>query len=228
MRLSNIFEGRPNLMATLAFNFKCFPFKIAVRLPVILFGKVCTKGCKKGCIEIDCDIKPGILKIGYCSLRWRTPYDITSYCNDGKHILKGSCTFGAGSIVVVGKNGELTTGERCWFNANTKIICEEKIVIEDRVLGSWDTQIMDSDLHYTVKQGKIAKNSDSIFVGAYTWICNRATIGRGAFVPANSIVASYSLVNGNFKDKGEKLLLAGIPAVVKYAGIQRVVATRGG
>ena len=64
-------------------------------------------------------------------------------------------------------------------------------------------------------------------MGAYTWICNRATIGRGAFVPAKSIVASYSLVNGCFKNKGEKILLAGIPAVVKCIGIQRVMAAGG-
>lgn len=70
MRLSNIFEGRPNLIATLSFNFKYSPFKSAVLLPVALFGKVCTKGY----IELECDIRPGVLKIGYCSLRWRTEY----------------------------------------------------------------------------------------------------------------------------------------------------------
>lgn len=226
--ISKLLDSRPRLIATLLFNLRCFPLKIALRFPVVLFGKVYTKGCKRGCITFDCKVSPGLVKIGYCALRWRPPYNISSYNNRGKHIVKGKCTIGPGSIVSVGKNGVLTTGDYCWLNANSKIICEKNIILEDRVLCSWDTQIMDSDMHYTLKNGKISRNHNSIFIGAYSWICNRSTIGRGASIPQKSIVASYSLVNGSFSQLGEKLLLAGIPAKVKCSDIQRVANKWGG
>lgn len=220
MKLSKLIGSHPRFLASLFFNLKCFPLKTALHLPVMLFGRVYTKGCKKGCIELEGKIHTGMVKIGYCAVRWRPPYTMTSYTNQGKHMVKGDFTIGAGSIVSIGRRGVLTTGDGCWLNANSKIICEDSIVMEDKVLCSWDIQIMDSDLHYICKNNRIANNHNSIFIGAYSWICNRATIGRGAFVPPKSIVASYSLVNANFNQYDEKLLLAGIPAAVKSIGIQ--------
>lgn len=45
-----------NWMKTIAFNFKMFPFRQAIHLPVLLFGNVDTKDCQGGRCEFIHDI----------------------------------------------------------------------------------------------------------------------------------------------------------------------------
>ena len=41
-----------NLLKTVYFNFRVFPFKTAIRFPVFVYGRVCFEDLHKGCIKI--------------------------------------------------------------------------------------------------------------------------------------------------------------------------------
>lgn len=52
----------------ICFNFKVFPIRIAVKLPVFLHYNVKLGELYKGCVEIDeTNIRPGMIKLG-CSM----------------------------------------------------------------------------------------------------------------------------------------------------------------
>lgn len=46
-------------------NFKCFNFRTACRMPVVVSNRVCLKGIRKGSFIIDGEhIKPGMIRLG--------------------------------------------------------------------------------------------------------------------------------------------------------------------
>ena len=91
--------------------------------------------------------------------------------------------------------------ERVSMGQHTKIICYKKIVIGHQSLISWDCTLMDSDAHpfYDLEQQRLISNSESIVIGCRTFIGQRSTILKGAFLPNYSSLASNSLLN---KDGG--------------------------
>lgn len=203
-----------NWHKTIIYNFSLFPFATAVKMPVLLFGKVCTKGTKRGSIEFACKPYTGMLRIGYVSVSWADSSKRTVYQVMGKHVVHGDCAFGAGSVIVVTENATLDTGSRVWFNEDTKIHCREKITIGDRCLFAWECQIMDTDFHYLIKDGIISKNCRPIEISYGTWIGNRVSINKGVFIPPMSVVSSNSVVSKDFADVGSEILLAGMPAKI--------------
>ena len=57
-----------NLFSTIYLNFITFPFKKAVRFPILIFGKISIKNARKGKMVFNCPLKTGTLQIG--SLVW--------------------------------------------------------------------------------------------------------------------------------------------------------------
>lgn len=211
-----------NWFSTLFFNLKVFPLGVAVKLPILLFGRVNTRATKRGSIEFRCQPKPGLIRIGYVSISWETDTKRSTYQVQGKHIVHGDCAFGAGSTIVVGENGILETGKKVWFNVHTKLHCREHIIIEDACVFAWECQIMDTDFHYLVNNGSIIKNTSPIHIGYGVWSGNRVSINKGSNIPAMSVIASGSIVNKFFPDVPQRNLLAGSPAKVVRGNCSRL------
>lgn len=211
-----------NWIGSLLFNFKVFPFHMAVKMPVILFGRVSTLGTKPGSIVFECSVKPGIVRIGFVAVSWAPDTNRTTFQIQGKYIVKGDCAIGSGSTIVVGKNGLLETGDKVWFNEHTKLHCREHITIEDRCLFAWECQIMDTDFHYVVNNGTISRNSKPVHIGYGVWCGNRVSINKGSSIPAMSIIASGSIVNRFSNENAKALLLAGAPAKVVRNNCKRL------
>ena len=53
-----------DLLKTIYFNFRVFPFKTAIKLPVLISRHIKTKNLHKGSIEINSDISRFMIKIG--------------------------------------------------------------------------------------------------------------------------------------------------------------------
>lgn len=203
-----------NLFKTLYFNFKVFNFKDALTLPVFLYGHVQLEGIHRGCIVLH-QVRQGTIIIGGgwytemfgSSVRYRSFLRIK-----GKIICGVNVTINQGAVISVNENAFIKIGDNVRFNERLTMHSKERIEIGNNVLIGWNTQIVDSDFHYTVNNGKIKYRTKPVLLNQGVWIANGVSIMKGTNIPAFSVVASNSLVNKDFSDCGESCLIGGLPA----------------
>ena len=75
-------EGILGIPKTIYLNLKLFPFSKAIFFPVIVSCKVKIRGCKRGSIEINSKLRPGMIEFGFGG-----SYDQKLYSNN-KLIIK--------------------------------------------------------------------------------------------------------------------------------------------
>lgn len=216
---------RCNIIKTLKFNFKMFPFRQAVKLPVFFYGKVDLRSLK-GDVIINHTLSTGMIKIGILSKYVDTQVPNSRWTVNGTIIFNGPIEMARGSYVLVAKGAVLTIGSKnSFYGSNLKLMCFNRITIGDCVRLSWDTQIYDTSFHYLEllnKNNEVRPLQSEIFIGDRVWIGNRSTISKGSYIPDDTIVASNSLVNKNFKSIEPYSLLAGAPASLKGTGFKRI------
>jgi transferase family hexapeptide repeat protein len=197
---------------TIYFNFKYFPFKQAIRLPVFVSRHVFLLDMK-GTVIIDAPFRTRLIKIGYRGVgifdhkRSRTIWQVS-----GTVVFKGKASVGHGSKISVGDNAKLIFGEMFVITAETSIIAYEKIIqFGNHCILSWDTLIMDTDFHKIFNEKNQQINpSKNVLIGNNVWIGCRCLILKGTIIPDNSIIAAGSLVNNSLD--GEHKIFGGHPA----------------
>ncbi len=205
-----------SLFKTLRFNFHYLRFREAVKLPVLISRHVLINSLK-GRLIIRGPLRTGLVLIGFGSVPVFDRYKSRSVWNvgggtvifEGRAKLGHGCRIGSGGVLTMGKNFQVT--------AETTIICEEKITFGNDVLCSWQCQIMDTDFHQIIEEGKEPKKSSPVTIGNHVWIGSRVIINKGAEIADNSVVAAGSVVAGRFSESN--ILLAGIPAAIRKTNI---------
>ncbi len=192
------------------FNFKYLPFRQAIKLPILLSGKVYLRKTS-GKIIIDYPLRTGLIEIGYGDTgifddkRSRTIWEVS-----GTVIFKGKCFIGHGSKITVGDEGILTFGDKFSMTAESTIIAFKDVSFGNECLLSWDILIMDTDFHKLKdKSGAIINNPAPVLVGNKVWIGCRCTILKGTVIPDNCVIAANSLLSKSLEN--ESTLYAGIP-----------------
>ncbi len=215
-----------NISKTLYFNFKVFELRQALRLPVFLYGKVQLEGLHKGCVELSTNSRMGGVKFGGgwyteiygCSNRFK------SYlCIKGKMIVGTDVSINQGAVFSVNENAVVRIGDRVRISERALLHSKVSITIEDDCLIGWNTQIVDSDFHYTLNNGKIKHRNSPVYFGKNVWLANSVSIMKGTLLPANSVVASNSLVNKDFSASGERCLFGGTPAKLLKHNVERLL-----
>ena len=214
-----------NLWKTLYLNFKCFRFEDAVKLPIFVYGHVGLEDLHKGCIKLQ-SVKTRTVRIGggYCTQMfglanlYRTHLKIS-----GSLILGNNITIDQGCLISISKGGIIKIGNGCYINRNTKIHAKEYVELEDHCRVGWDSQIYDTNFHYTVFQGKVYKRNKPIILHHNVWLANDVTIAKGTVLPAYSVVAAKSLVNKDMSEYGEACLYGGTPAKFIAKDIRRLL-----
>ena len=181
---------------TIRFNFRYFPIKTAIKLPVFVSSSVWLKKIN-GIIKIDATVKTGMIKIGFGDIsifdkkRSRSIWSV-----EGNVIFKGKCDIGHGSKISVGKNGNLIFGKNFSITAESSIISNNRIVFGSDCLLSWDVLLIDDDFHniLNMELEKI-NHTKEILIGNKTWIGCRCLILKGAIIPNNSVIAAGSVVS---------------------------------
>lgn len=211
-----------NILKTLLFNFKLLPFKEAVHLPILLFGKISISE-NTGKLRLN-EVKFGTVRIGYHPHRLYgkdycnslTRISIRGVLNIGKRV-----TISNGCFIKVEEKGILSIGNYVYVGPNTKFYTQKGITIGDTCNFSWECQIFDTDFHYVIDgKGFVSRNDKNINIGNNVWIGNRVTINKGSVIPNYSIIASNSLVNKNLSKEHGSGVYAGIP--VKLVAKDRV------
>lgn len=194
------------LPKTCWFNFKYFPFKDAIKLPVLVSHRVWLMSIK-GSVRLGV-VRFGIVRIGYGEVgifdkqRSRTIWQVS-----GTVEFKGSARIGHGSKISV--VGDLVVGNKFCISAESTIVAHKKIVIGDDVLISWDVLIMDTDLHHIyseeglcINPPKLVTIRNKVWIGCRSLILKGVEINEGVVVAANSTLTKsvnldHSIVGGN-------------------------------
>jgi acetyltransferase-like isoleucine patch superfamily enzyme len=191
-----------------------FDIKTALMLPVFCYGKVVIVSAPKKCINFTCSVKPGILRLGGVRT-YMTGYErsMPTYLNIRGKLKVGKHTFlGNGTNLAIADNATVKIGNNCLLNTRGKIYSEHYIELGDHVICGWETQIIDTNFHYLVRDGYIEKKAGEIIIGDNSWIGNRATVQKGTKLPPNSTVAAGSFVNKDFSNCPEGCVYGGMPA----------------
>lgn len=217
------FYMQANWPKTIYLNLKVLPFRDAIKMPILLFGKCYLQISKSARAEfIGEKILFASVFIGNSSSSvWGTNIRQlpTTVLWDGLITFSGKKQFiGNGSVLSVCKGAHLHLGDHILINNNAKLCCQHKIFIDDLAEFSWDTQIFDTNFHYIIdEKGYICRKCGNIHIGKNCWIGYRSTIQKGTYLEDNSIVASNSLVNKDFAGIKDGLF-AGLPAKLLSTG----------
>lgn len=213
-----------NPLITIYLNFRSFPLRQALRMPVFVYGwpKLFSL---YGTMECVGKCKTGMITLNQTNCGMPNNPDVsTAIYNWGKIIFHGKCQIFTANKINVEPNAVLELGE------GTKIMCMCNITAHKSVrIGAQSRivhrcQVMDSNFHFVAnfKKGIIPRYYRPIEIGSYCWICNTTTIAAGAKIPDKTIVASNSLVNKDMSDIPEESIIGGIPAKLISTGYRKV------
>lgn len=213
LKVSEIFSLIISLPITLYVNFRCLPFRTAVKLPIFVgYHTHIDKLSKK--IAFGCEPSTFMVRIGWGGTEGReTGKRNFLHLNENASIqFNGRCTMSSGISLILDL-GKLEIGENFYCNKNCTISCNDRIVIGDNALLGWNVELLDSDNHKVIHQKKPeARNHGPIKIGNHVWVAAFSHILKNSTIPDGSIVAYHSVVTRQFE--GEKLLLGGFPAKV--------------
>lgn len=200
---------------TLYVNFKVFPFKTAIKLPILVSNKLKIDNLYKGSIDIKAPISTFMIKFGIggsagipCSGN-----EYLSINRNGKLIFKGKAQLSRGVSIRI-DSGEISLGSNFYSNKNCFLWCSNKITIEDDVLIGWDVSFRDFDGHsiFYIKEGKAYNHSSEIKINKHVWIASKVSILKGVIIPENCIVAFNSCVTSKFMESN--CILGGQPSKI--------------
>lgn len=213
MSISKIAEYILGLPKTIYVNFRLCSFSDACKLPIFVSRKTKIQSLS-GTVEFY-NIRPAMVRVGFGSVEnFDFAFDRTLLNVEGKLRFSGKCKIGFGSKVSVKHGGVIEFGENFHISAAANIICCRKVKIEDSVLMSWNSMIMDSDHHhiYDYDSKKRINLDQTIIIGKHSWIGASAFILKGVNLPEGSIVGANSVITKSFEKT--HCVIAGNPAKI--------------
>lgn len=222
--LSWTIVDRVNICKTLLINFMAFPFKTAIKFPILIYGP-CKISNLSGKINIDekC-VRRGILKIGICdasrSFFSKSYLRITGVLNIYGQVVKRR-----GGSIFIGDNSTLDLYDEAYIGDNVTIIVQDHVTIGKSVRIANDVLIMDSDFHYVLNMnnGVVKDNHAPVFVGDNCWIGGSCVIKKGTKLPKGTILTGpFSMVSKDYSHIPEYSIIGGCPAKPISSGFRRV------
>lgn len=184
-----------SIYKTLLINYRILGFKKMYRIPILIYKNVHLE-LSKANVDLMCKPTFGLIRIGlYKENLYSKKNDETKFSIHGKLEIKGRALFYSGSRIIVLNSGCLSLGSDFEIGSNSAIIACKQISIGNNCMISWDTLIMDSDLHpiYDIGNNRI-NNQRDVVIGKDVWICCRCLIQKGASIPNGSIVPASSII----------------------------------
>lgn len=206
---------RVNWIKTFYFNFKVFPFQIAKKLPVFIYGKIFLNELS-GNIKINGPIRRRMIGIGQRFELAKKEKGISQLTIQGNLIFNGPMHIGKDILLFVAENATCEFGYMSALGSDVKIICSEKIQIGDWSGIAYESQIVDTNSHpmKNTLADKIYPMSGSIEIGHHNTIANRCSIMQNTKTPNYCVVASNSICNKDYTNLGNKILIGGTPAKI--------------
>lgn len=206
-----------NWLAIFYFNFRMLPLKQAIHLPFDFCHKVKFKRLSGKIIIDGNNISRGMIRVG---AQGSDMFDGASVIIDIAGTLRfnvcvGSISIGTGSLLRVERNGLVELNDGVVLGVKNIVLCEQSISFGEQTISSWNCQFMDTDTHSIIDldSGDILPRSHPIKIGRHCWIGNHVLVNKGTILPDDTIVASYSLCNKDYRNMiSENSVIGGIPA----------------
>lgn len=216
-----------NVIKTIYINLVCFPFKTAIRLPVFVGYRVQFIGLRRNCIRLNSakDVRTGMIELGMSRTPMKSPkglYTLIRIHKDSYIEMGNKVRVFSGGNLIAALGGVIHLGNDFTMNQQALIYASTYVFFGNHSGLSWESQVMDSDFHYTFNQNtKIVMDCRKpIMIGNYCYLGNRTTVMKGSFLPDYSILAGGSLLNKDFSNVNSKgNVFAGTPATLKKSGI---------
>ena len=193
---------------TLCFNFHYFPFKTAMKMPVIVSHRTYLRELH-GKVELPEKVERAMVKIGFGDVghydrkRSRGIWQVS-----GTVSFDGKASIGHGSKLSV--RGDLKLGDGFNMTAESTIVCAKEITFGDDCLLAWEVLVMDTDEHPLYNKDNERINPDkAIVVGSHVWIGCKCVLLKGAEVPNDTVLAAGTLLKSAFA--GDNQVIGGNP-----------------
>lgn len=100
----------------------------------------------------------------------------------------------SGCSIIVTYEGVLNIGNDFLMSQNSRLYCANSVNIENHVRIGWETQIYDSNFHFTYYgvNNLIGNALGSVRLGNNVWIGNRCTVAKG------TSLSDYTIIGSNF------------------------------
>lgn len=204
-QIKRLLKEFKHLPKSIYFNLHYFPWKEAIKLPVMVCNKVRLHQIK-GKIVIEGEIKHRIFSIGFD--------DIESFWDvEGTIIIKGRVYLSHGLRLSVGPDATLILGNNLILSGRSEIVCFNRIEIGNDCGISWKVIIIDTDFHPIFDENHNKINPDKpIIIGDKNWIGFNAIIMKGTKTAYNTIIGAGSILTKEYIE--ENTIIAGNPAKV--------------
>lgn len=217
--------ARINFIKTLYINFMAFPIKVAIKIPIYVYGPCKIAHIDKGSIVLVGDIKRGMIRIG-------KTHPVKSYHSKSYIEIHGILKMHDGNILrrgihlQISKSGVFSIGKNTTIGTNCTIMCFKSIYIGDNTSVGGETTIMDSDFHYVVdlENRSVFPKDKDIYIDDNCWIGANCTIKKGTKIPIGTIVAGpYSMIGKDYTTSiPEYSIIGGSPSKLIKSGYRRI------
>jgi acetyltransferase-like isoleucine patch superfamily enzyme len=127
-----------------------------------------------------------------------TPVPCSIHIGKNAHIsIQGTVQILRGVRVFVNDGAHLEMGTRSYINDCSTVTCFDHIKIGSGCSISWNTTILDSNIHELVIAGRPRPRSAPISIGDQVWIGTGATILAGTSIGNQAVVAAGSVVTAD-------------------------------
>ena len=211
MTAFDFFHVLRSIPKTLRFNLHYFPFKTAMRMPVVVSHRTCLRELH-GRVELPEKVEKAMIRIGFGDVghydrkRSRGIWQVSGTVSFG-----GKASIGHGAKLSV--RGHLSLGAGFNMTAESTIVCAKEITFGDDCLLSWDILVMDTDEHPLYNMENQRVNADKpIVVGSHVWIGCKCVLLKGAMIPDGTVLAAGTLVKSAFA--GMRQVIGGNPPTI--------------
>jgi acetyltransferase-like isoleucine patch superfamily enzyme len=215
-----------NLVKTIYFNFRVFPWSVALKLPVYFFGPV-RFASLKGNVKLEMDVvKRGMIQFGCDEENIISTKEPTRLSIDGELFFRGSSKFAYAIQLLVWDNGRIIIGDKSWMGSFTKLVAFRSIEIGNNFLASWECQIFDTDFHFieNINTGTIGDPNGTVALRDNVWLGSRVTILKNTLIPNYCIIATGSICNKDYSDSCPPgSVIGGIPAKFIKEGVKCII-----
>ena len=184
-----------SLPKTLWINFRSLPIRHAVDLPIWVSWR--TKFVSlRGKIILETPVRFGMLRFGFGGAA-TTKHMPCVIENNGIIIAGEKSYFGGGcQICTISPKSVIKIGKECKFMGECHIVSAKEVIFGDKCMVSWNTQIMDTDMHSIKHLNEYCNPDSTIRIEDHVWICSRVAVMKGTTVKSGAILSCGSIIYG--------------------------------